>query len=386
MAPNSYIRVRNSTTGAIKAIIAASGKQLPPDLAANSGSAANGFLSLMWRKKRNDEHYCEFTLDFDSPDLALLSDKDQIEVIRSDLDLETPITEYISFDGIYRDALIKFDTQKRSQTALLRCYGLNHMLGWRDIGYPANKVNYTKFTTAKAETIYKRLVDTNLGANSLTANGRAISAAHTGFSVEADSLRGNTISTGVSHQNLLEALRKLSLSAGGDFNIVRTGVNTFQFVWVVNTDRTTGASAIVFSIENANMSNPTLLVPRSTERTSMLVGGGGEDDQRVVRSVLGPNYHVTTNNIEYFVDARNSGTDTVILDGVGAVEAQKRRLRNVLDYDVIQTVNYQVERDYFLSDKIKAVFAGTTVTQYVDEIIFIYKDGKEDVSVSVVDI
>lgn len=386
MAPNAYIRVRNSTTGAIKAIIAPSGKQLPPEIEASSGTNPNGFLSLMWRKLRNDEHYCEFTLDYDNPDLALLSDKDQIEVVRADLDLETPITEYVSFDGLYRDALIKFDTQAQVQTALLRCYGLNHMLGWRDIDYPANKTNYTKFTTAKAETIYKRLVDTNLGVNSLTANGRTISAPHTGFSVEADSLRGNTISIGISHQNLLEALRKLALSAGGDFNIVRTGVNTFQFRWVANTDRTTGASAVIFSIDRGNMANPSLLIPRSTERTSFIVGGGGQDDARVMRSVLGPNYNASTNNTEYFVDGRNSGVDTTILDGLGAVEAQKRRLRNVLNYDVIQTVHTQVERDYFLSDKIKAVFAGTTVSQYVDEIIFIYKDGKEDVSVAMVDV
>ena len=375
MSATSYVRIRNGSTGAIKTIITGGGKH----------GGDNGFLALMWRKKRNSVDYCEITLDYDHPDLALLSDKDQVEIVRADPDLETPIAEYVSFDGMYRDIGIGFDANTKLQTAIVYCYGTNHLLSWRDIDYPSEKANYTKFTTAKAETILKRLVDTNLGPNALTANGRYGTAVLSGFSIEADSLRGNTLSTAVSHTNLLDALMKIAPAAGGDFRVVRTGVTSFQFQWVVNTNRATGSNAIIFSLENHNMTNPKLLIRRSAERTVMIVGGGGEGDDRVVRTVLGPNYSAT-NHIEQFVDARNAGVDTTVLDGIGAIKAQEYKLRNVLTYDVIQTPATQVERDYFLSNIVKGVFAGYNINQYVDEIVFTYKDNSEDVQVGMQDV
>src|SRR5262245_33879436 len=99
MAPSAYIKVKNGTTGAVKTILTGAGRQPIPGQV-----GFNGFLSLDWRKKRNDQWVCTFTLDYNSPDVALLSDKDQIEVIR--FDNERGLTEYTSFDGIYRDAIV----------------------------------------------------------------------------------------------------------------------------------------------------------------------------------------------------------------------------------------------------------------------------------------
>lgn len=87
-----------------------------------------------------------------------------------------------------------------------------------------------------------------------------------------------------------------------------------------------------------------------------------------------------------FVDARNSGNDNTVLDGIGAVKMQEMKFRNQLEYDILQTEKTYVEQHYFLTDKIKAIFAGTTVTQYVDEIIFAYRDNKEIASVATVDV
>lgn len=380
MAGSAYIKIKNGTTGAVKSIITATGRNVPPGV-----DGDNGFLDLMWRKKRNDQHFCEFTLDFSSPDVALLSDKDQIEVIRSDF--ERGVTEYTSFDGIFRDAFVGFDTSTKLQTFIARAYSYEHLLTWRDIGYASSKANYTKFTSAKAETVLKRLVTTNIGPDALAANGRVESAVYTGFTVEADSLRGNTISIEISHQNLLDALKKIVDAAGGDFKVTRTGLTTFRFDWIVPVDKTTGSAAVIFSLENGNMGNPKLAMERSKERTVAFVGGGGEDDKRVVRPVHGPNYSAT-NHIEMFVDARNSGTDTTVLDGIGAVKLQEMRYRNVISYDVLQTIATQVEKDYFLGNKVKAVFAGVTQAQYVDEIVFAYKgsEKKENVSVAMKDV
>src|SRR5689334_20874701 len=115
MAPSAYIKIKSGTTGAIKTILTGAGSQMRP-----GDTGYNGFLSLDWRKKRNDQHICNFALDYNSPDVALLSDKDLIEVIRFDSD--RGLTEYTSFDGIYRDAFISFDNSKRLQTVQFRAY------------------------------------------------------------------------------------------------------------------------------------------------------------------------------------------------------------------------------------------------------------------------
>ena len=378
MAPSAYIKVKSGTTGSVKAILTGAGRNVKP-----GDVGYNGYLSLDWRKKRNDQHVCNFVLDYSNPDVALLSDKDQIEVIR--FDSARGLAEYTSFDGIYRDAFVSFDGSKRLQTVQFRAYSYEHLLSWRDIAYPSGKVNYTKFSAAKAETILKTLVNTNLGAASLASNGRAEDGVYTGFSNEADSARGNTLSIEISHQNLLSALQKIVAAAGGDFRVTRTGSTTFQFQWVANTDRSTGSNAIIFSLENGNMSNPKLAIERSKERTVAFVGGAGEDTNRIVRPVHGTNYSAT-NRIEMFVDARNSGNDTTVLDGIGAIKLAELRYRSVLEYDILQTEKTFVEQHYFLTDKIKAVFAGTTVTQYVDEIVFAYRNAKEEASVATLDV
>lgn len=379
MAPSAYIKIKNGTTGAVKAILTGAGRQVKP-----GDIGYNGFLTLDWRKKRNDQHVCNFTLDYNSPDVALLSDKDQIEVIR--FDAERGLAEYTSFDGLYRDAFVSYDNSKRIQTAQFRAYSYEHLLSWRDIAYASATTNLTKFTGQKAETILKNLVRWNIGDQAFVGSGRYANASYTGFSVEADGLRGNTLSIEISHQNLLNGLQKIVAAAGGDFKVVRTGLTTFEFRWIVNTDRSTGSNAVIFSLENANMSNPKLAIERSKERTVAIVGGAGEDSDRAVRVRTGPNYNVNTNNIEMFVDARNSGNDTNVLDGIGNVKLQEMRYRSVLEYDILQTEKTYVEQHYFLTDKIKAIFAGTTVTQYVDEIIFVYRDNKEQVSVATLDV
>lgn len=379
MAPNTYIKIKNGTTGAIKSIVTGTGGQIPPD-----GTGSNGYLDLVWRKKRNEVHFCEFVLDYNSPDVALLADKDQIEVVRSDIERGT--TEYTSFDGLFRDAVIRFDTASKLYTFTARAYSYEHMLSWRDIDHYAGRTNYTKFTSAKAETILKRLVDTNIGPNATTANGRKVDGRYTGFSVEADSARGNTLSIDISHQNLLDGLKKIVDAAGGDFKVTRTGLTTFRFDWVVPTDRSTGAAAVIFSLENGNMSNPQILQERSKEKTVALIGGEGKDDARIQEVAYGSNFDINTNNIEMWIDARNSGTDTTTLAGIGAIKLASLKYRNVLDYDVIQTDATLVEKHYFLGDKVKARFAGVDTSQYVDELIFAYKNQQETVSVAMKDV
>lgn len=385
MAPSSYIKVKNGTTGAVRSILTPAGKH-------GGGASSNGYLSLFVRNKRNDIDVCEFVLNYDNPDVAALVDKDLIEVIRSDP--AQSIAEYTVFDGIYRDSFVEFSNSTKIQRFTARAYGHNYLLSWRDIAWPANVTNRTKFTTQKAETILKNLVTYNLASAALGSNGRgdrtsASDGALTGFTVQADGANGNTLSLAVSNENLLEALKKIVPKAGGDFAVVRTGATTFEFRWYtgqLGTDRSTGVAAVVFSLDRGNMGNPKLTQMRSAERTKAIIGGSGENDTRIFTTQTGPNYNASTNNIEMFVDGRNSGIDTTVLQGLGTIKLEEMKFRNALDYDVIQIDGCQIDKHYFLGDKIKAVFGGVSVTQYVDEKLFEYKDANEQVSVFMVDV
>ena len=375
MAPTSYIKIKNGTTGAVRSILTAAGKH----------GGDNGYLSLIVRNKRNDIDACEFVIDYSNPDVAALADKDQIEIVRSDP--TQAITEYTLFDGIYRDSIV--DYKNGLQTFKARALGYNYLLSWRDIAWPASVTNRTVFSTAKAETILKLLVDYNIGANSLASNGRIVDGALTGFTIEADGAHGNTLSLAVSNENLLDALKKIVPKAGGDFAVVRTGATTFQFKWYtgqLGTDRSTGAAAVVFSLDRGNMDNPTLSQIRSAERTKAIIGGTGEDSARVFTTKTGPNYNASTNNIEMFVDGRNSGVNTTVLQGLGEVKLEELKFRNKLDYDVLQIDSCQIDKHYFLGDKITAVFGGVSVTQFVNEKLFEYKNANERVSVVMIDV
>lgn len=380
MAPTSYIKVKNGTTGAVRSILTAAGRH----------GGNNGYLSLTVHNRRNDVDTCEFVIDYSNPDVAAIVDKDQIEVVRSvtNIDPNFAIAEYTVFDGLFRDNIVEFKNGLYTFTA--RAFGYNHFLSWRDIAWAANVANRTKFTTQKAETILKNLVNYNIGATALASNGRVVDGAITGFTIETDGANGSTLSLATSNENLLDALKKIVPKAGGDFAVVRTGATSFQFKWYtgqLGTDRSTGAAAVVFSLDRGNMDNPKLSQIRSAERTKAIIGGSGEDAARIFTTQTGPNYNATTNNIEMFVDGRNSGVDTTVLQGLGAVKLEELKFRNVLDYDVLQIDSCQIDKHYFLGDKIKAVFGGATVTQYVDEKLFEYKsDGNERVSVAMIDV
>src|SRR5258706_8820732 len=130
MAPVSYIKIKNGTTGAVRSILTAAGRH----------GGDNGYLSMVVRNKRNDIDTCEFVIDYSNPDVAAIADKDQIEVMRSDP--TQSITEYTLFDGIFRDDIVEFKNGLYTFTA--RAFGYNHFLAWRDIAWAANTTDRTK--------------------------------------------------------------------------------------------------------------------------------------------------------------------------------------------------------------------------------------------------
>lgn len=374
MPADAYVRLLNAA-GTTKAIFTGSGRSspLPAD------GVDNGFLYLSWLKKRNDIDYCEFALNYNNPDLALFTDGDQVEVWRSYKDIG--LAEYRSFIGIYRDIEISASDDGILR-ATIRAYGLNSLLARRINAYPAAKNITTSFESVPAENIFKQLVQNNCTALATVANGRDRTAAVL-MTFSASAGLGNLLSFSCSRDNLLDTFQKYAgRAANGDFAVIKTGASTFSFEFYVNQLGTNRTATMIFSLDRANMRNPKLTLTRSAERTVAIVGGAGEKSSRIIRIITGPNY-TATYDPEVLVDQSNVQSTTQ-LDSIGASELANMRTIPVLAYEIIQTATYAIERDYFLGDRVRAIFAGFDFTQIIDEVAFVYEDGAERVSVGTV--
>lgn len=345
----------------------------------------NGFLLLSWLKRVNDVSMAQFTIDADNPDAAYIIDKYGIEIWREDT--AKGLALYKSFEGEIRDDIIEIDNDGR-KTLTVRAFGPNALLARRHILYPANTSGKTTFASTPAESVMKTLVTYNATASATTANGRDRTASTLGITVQADAASGNVIDWNCGGRtNLLAELQKIAAIAGGDFDLVKTGIGAYNFRFYagqLGTDRTSGINKLVFSLDRGNMARPRLSRIRSTEKTVVAVGGSGSESARIIRVRTGANYSAA-NDIETYVDGRNGQTNA-FLDETGDQALADVELRNVLEYDVLQAPNYTVENDYFLGDLALAEFNGISLTQQVYEIAFEYTDNGEAVTVTMRDL
>lgn len=371
MAPISHIVIKD-TSGNQKAVLTADGRD----------GDDNGFLYLTWKKRVNGVNIAEFGLNADNPEAAHVIDKYEVEIWRRDTAIS--LAAYKSFEGEIRDDIRYTDKQNRARIRI-RAYGPNSMLARREILWPPNVANRTVFSAVAAETVMKNIVIYNCVPASITTGvGLRDRMPNTlGITVPATASAGNSISWKCGgRSNVLIELQKIARIAGGDFALVKTGTGAYQFNFYagqLGTDRTSGASAVVFSTERGNMANPSLARLRSEEKTVAIIGGSGEENARVIRTRTGANFSAT-NDIEMFIDGRNADTNAY-LDATGDEALAAAKFRNVLEFDILQAPLFSVEKDYFLGDKVKAIYADVTTTQQVLEIAFEYTEAREAVSV-----
>lgn len=370
MAPISYVQVKDAS-GTRVAVFTAFGRD----------GGQNGFLYVTWKKRVNDTYVAELAFNRNNPDVQYLQDKYQLEIWRADYAIG--LSDYKSFDGIIRDDQLYTDEEDRDRI-IVRAFGANSLLARRRIAYPADLTDFTQFTATKAETILKRLVRYNCDpAYATLANNRDRQPSTMNLTIATDQARGNTIdwSSG-GRTNLLDELKKIAAIAGGDYEVTKTGANSYTFEFYpdqLGTNRTSGSNPIIFTTDRGNMGVPKLVRQRSAEKTVMLVGGRGEKDDRNIRIRTGANYSAT-NDIEDYIDGRNATTDAM-LDAIGDQALKAKQFRNVIEYDVLQTPLYTVEKDYFLGDLVLAKYAGITATQQVYEVAIQYSDVQEAVNV-----
>jgi hypothetical protein len=191
-----------------------------------------------------------------------------------------------------------------------------HVLDWRTVGWYSGVPNRSGFATIPAETVCKTLVQYNATSSATVANGRLregnlATAMSAPITIEADGAAGELISLSFFGGRLLGSLAN-ACEVGGDYYTftwdggTAGGAHGYTFGWGRNTDKTTGGNAVTLSIGNRTLNNPRRTYSPAYATTAISMGQG-EGILRAYDVVSGVDY-APDNDIETFVDARNSAT------------------------------------------------------------------------------
>ena len=338
----------------------------------------NDFLSLSYTKEVNAPGICELSVSGDHTMIAGLEQNSQVEVYRRNPTLGLVWT--CDFYGLYRYYRYQYSDR---EVFTVRCPGQLSMLGWRHVMWYANVASRSKFTSAKAETIMKTLVDYNLSANATTANGRVRAGNMTGITCAADGAAGNTLDWFCTWENLLTTLQKLAQVAGGDFNLVKTAAATWEFRWYLGQLGTDRSATVIFALDRGNMAEPSYALDLINEVTVAVVGGQGEESGRATATRTGSAYNVTTNNTEVFVDARNVNT-AAGLNSAGDQQLYNLTGRADFRFKVLQTPACFYGLHYFLGDKVTAAYKTAATFKIKRVTVGVEASGAETVNIELV--
>lgn len=334
------------------------------------------FLSLSYNKVVNDAGLLSFSLDGSHKSIQYLINNAQLEVWRRDL--ANSISWYADFYGLFKDEERTYSEGKSIYTAYVP--GINSLLATRINAWTANTASRSKFTGAKAETIMKTLVSYNASSLATAGNGRIRNGAISTITVDTDSARGNTLDWNCAYDNLLETLQSIALVGGGDFDLVKTGSQAWKFYFYLGQLGTDRHSTVIFSLDRGNMAEPLYTKNRSAEKTVAIVGGQGDEVDRTVVVRTGDNYS-TSNDVEMFIDARNSDT-TNALNAEGDTALKDVKSKDTLDFKVLQTPACLYGKHYFLGDLVTGIYQTISNTIKIQSItVTLDSDGRETIDV-----
>jgi hypothetical protein len=248
------------------------------------------------------------------------------------------------FVGIVRGRPTRQTSNDNITRLTWRALEQKHLLNLRRVMWPAGLNNRSTFTATPAETAVKTLVAYNCTSLATTANGRWRNgdlASGMGFSIdiEADGGAGEDVSLSFAGGNLLDSLIKIcelgrayySLDwQGGSFG----GAHEWALTWGRGSDKSSGAGRVIFSTDNGTLLAPVRQYDFATGTTAVSAGQG-EGILREVTLVNGVDY-AADNDIELFVDARNS-TTAAGRAGQAASKWEESREQTGLDFDILQT-------------------------------------------------
>jgi hypothetical protein len=231
--------------------------------------------------------------------------------------------------------------------------GVLALLSTRIVAYYANKSNYSAFISRDVESIAKTIVRTNIGDWSTVGTyGRMVDGVDSRISVETNSNRGVTTDWFCAWQVLLKTLQELAKAGGFDFDLVPVG-NGYEFRTYfprLGTDRT---DSVVFALERGNITNVSNSLTTGSSANIAIVGGKGEESERVVEVVSKP-LNRSPFDSEVFVQATDVDTPAGLVQR-GNSKLDEMEAIPKFEFDILQAENARWNVDYFLGDLVKVV-------------------------------
>jgi len=168
-------------------------------------------------------------------------------------------------------------------------------------------------------------------------------------------------------QNLLLAMQKIQLNAGGDFAMVFTAPATYTYTWYTNQLGTNRTATVLFSVDNGSLGSLVVDDDRANDITAAIVGGQGEGSARAI-TTRPASLPTGLDLRERFIDARNEST-TAQYQTLGDAALRDALIsRQAIDAQVIQSANLRYARDYFLGDLVTVVTPAASVTRKVQRV------------------
>jgi hypothetical protein len=321
--------------------------------------------SVYFYNRLSDFGYHTISIDGDDPRVALFTTDAIIEIRRRNQSAAIPwYREYI---GFHRTGQIQ-ESDRGVKLFSSFGRGLEDLINRRQVLYYAGGLS---IDNAPASDAIKRYVRFNAGPEATTANGRIADGVTPGLSIAADDGVGPLWSGDRSFKNVLDVAKEISAATSVDFDIVWQGGQNFTFAThypQLGTDRTGAgsSSAVIFSIEHANMSEPYLTNSRMSEVTSVFVLGQGEGDARIIvqRDNLLEIGQSPWNRVEFTRDARNEASISALQSlGDGYLAEHGNDVR--ISFQVVSSPGTVYGRDYFVGDRVLARLFGTQGTRKI---------------------
>jgi Siphovirus ReqiPepy6 Gp37-like protein len=337
------------------------------------------YLAITVQRVVNGVDILTFSLGGTSASAQYISYGAIVEVYRSDT--AVGIASYREFAGVVRSITQTITDRTVYEVGAV---GWNALLGDRQVAYYAGVANRTQFTAVVSETIMKTLWNFNVSTSATTANGRFLDGRLTGATAATSGGAGNSQSISVAQMNLLSAMQKIQLGAGGDFAVSYTAPATWTFNWYTGQLGTDRSASVTFSVGNGTIGKLVLKTSRIQDVTAVIVGGQGEGSARAI--VTRPASLPTGLDLrEGFVDARNQKTTAEYQQLGTATITQFERQRTTVDASVLQSDALRYGRDYFFGDLVSVYTGSATVTRKVASVeLRMSVEGAESINVELI--
>ncbi len=282
----------------------------------------------------------------------------QIIISRYDLAASPTIPKYNDFSAFHRNE-IRSTSENGMSTYESQGVSYDHLIRRRIINFRPGTSGADK--SGAGETVMKAYVNENAGPDAVSPP-RISGGVTQNLTIQADVAGGSAWEGTRGFKGLLDVLKEIADSTAVDFEVV-AGSSPATFVFnakarPIGTDRsvsnTAGNAPLVFSLDYANMIEPSYTLSRMAEINRSVVLGQGQPGTREVAVRSGAGVADSPWNLIEGTRGAGQEADTAALNVIGDAMLQALRARETFNFDVFQTESSKYGRDYFLGDIVTA--------------------------------